>query len=158
MKHQTSCFTITWVDLILSICTFLKHHCSINTSYGKKKKKSNRSISSGSMIKDQLLAAEYCENITTGYKSTSISKCLLVYCFGSLMAFIVKTIQNAWGGRIYIIYMNTYIIYICNHHDMSQRGREKRNSYCRIVLSFRNEMSMMSYWIGYRVGVVRELF
>lgn len=39
MKHQTSCFTITWVDLILSICTFLKHHCSINTSYGKKKKK-----------------------------------------------------------------------------------------------------------------------
>lgn len=39
MKHQTSCFTITWVDLILSICTFLKHHCSINTSYSKKKKK-----------------------------------------------------------------------------------------------------------------------
>lgn len=34
MRHQTSRFTITWVDLTVSTCTFLQHHCSINTLDG----------------------------------------------------------------------------------------------------------------------------
>lgn len=148
MKHQTSRFTITWVDLTVSICTFLKHHCSINTSYGKKKVTKIFHLEVWSKISSLLRNIEYIIQ--------DISQLLFpnVFWFNTLKVLwlLLQRLYKMPGEGKYIY------VYLKSSWNATKREGKNRKSYCRILLSFRNEMSVMSYWIVYRVTVVKKLF